>query len=134
MTKTLIIGGGFAGCIAAEMLSKKGHDVTLVERAPFLGGSCKTFWWGGHPYTLGPRHFLTKREDVWEFLDRSCPMHKFPGHEFLTYIERDNRFYHFPIHRDEVELMPDREQIKTELAEVMAQNKAGTARNLEEYW
>lgn len=134
MARVLVIGGGFAGCIAAQILTKKGQDVTVVERAPFLGGSCKTFWWGGHPYTLGPRHFLTKREDVWEFLDRSCPMHKFPGHEFLTYIERDNRFYHFPIHRDEVELMPDREQIKAELAEVMAQNKAGTARNLEEYW
>ena len=36
MKKALVIGGGFAGCIAAQMLSKKGHDVTLVERAPFF--------------------------------------------------------------------------------------------------
>jgi UDP-galactopyranose mutase len=131
MTKTLIIGGGFAGTIAAQMLRKKGHDVTLVERDKVLGGGCRTLWWGGHPYTLGPRHFLTKREDVWAYLDQHCPMDRFPGHEFLTYVERDQQFYHFPIHRDEVDLMPDREQIKSELA---AAKGAADAHNLEEYW
>ena len=129
--RALIIGGGFAGCIAAQMLSAKGHDVTLVERASYLGGSCKTFWWGGHPYTLGPRHFLTKREDVWNYLDRYCPMVRFPGHEFLTYVETDQQFYHFPIHEDEIELMPDREQIRAELARCQGPD---AARNLEEYW
>lgn len=131
MTKALIIGGGITGCIAAQMLSQKGVDVTVVEADSVLGGGCRTFWWGGHPYTLGPRHFLTKREDVWAYLDKYCPMDRFPGHEFLTYIERDQQFYHFPIHRDEVDLMPDREQIKAELAQCKG---ADAARNLEEYW
>jgi UDP-galactopyranose mutase len=131
MAKALIIGGGFAGCIAAQMLSKKGHDVTLVERASYLGGSCKTFTWGGHPYTLGPRHFLTKREDVWAYMDRHCPMDRFPGHEFLTYVERDQQFYHFPIHEADVELMPDREQIRAELS---LRGDVSEAQNLEEYW
>ena len=131
MAKVLVIGGGFAGCIAAEMLSARGHDVTLVERAPFLGGSCRTFTWGGHPYTLGPRHFLTKNEDAWNYLDKFCPMHRFPGHEFLTYVERDKQFCHYPIHEDDVEAMPDRDQIRAELA---ACPGAAGARNLEEYW
>lgn len=131
MAKTLIIGAGFAGCIAAQMLSKRGHDVTVVERAPFLGGSCKTFRWGGHPYTLGPRHFLTKREDVWNYLDGYCPLRRFPGHEFLTYVERDEQFYHYPIHENDVELMPDRDQVKLELSKCVG---AAEAKNLEEYW
>jgi UDP-galactopyranose mutase len=131
MAKALIIGGGFAGCIAAQMLSKNGHDVTLVDNAPFLGGSCKTFTWGGHPYTLGPRHFLTKREDVWAYLDQYCPMERFPGHEFLTYVEQDQQFYHFPIHEADVERMPDREQIEAELAQ---RGDVSAAQNLEEYW
>jgi UDP-galactopyranose mutase len=133
LTKVLIIGGGFAGCISAEMLHAKGYtDITLIERAPVLGGGCRTYTWGGHPYTLGPRHFLTRREEVFEFLNRSCPMRRYDqGHEFLTYIERDQSFYHFPIHRDEVEEMPDAEQIRRELAE--APGPEG-ARNLEEYW
>lgn len=130
MAKALVIGGGFAGCIAAHMLSKK-HDVTLIERMPELGGSCRTYWWGGHPYTLGPRHFLTKREDVWAYMNEHCPMKHYQGHEFLTYIEQDKVFYHFPIHRDEVDLMPDADSIKAEL--IACPGPAGAV-NLEDYW
>lgn len=131
MVKALIIGGGPAGCIATDMLTRKGWDVTLVESHSELGGSCRTFWWGGHPYTLGPRHFLTKREDVWNYLDAACPLRRYEGHEFLTYVERDQAFYHFPIHRDEVELMPDSQKIREELAVCSG---AEGAHNLEEYW
>jgi UDP-galactopyranose mutase len=132
VAKVLIIGGGFAGCIAAQMLSAKGHKITLVERAAELGGSCRTFWYGGHPYTLGPRHFLTRDEKVFEFLNKSCPMRRYDqGHEFLTYVEPDHRFYHFPIHRDEVSEMPDSAKILGELAKVPGPE---SARNLEEYW
>ena len=132
MARALIIGGGFAGCIATEMLVEKGHDVTLIERAPFLGGGCRTLWYGGHPYTLGPRHFLTRNEKTFEFLNRSCPMRRYDeGHEFLTYIARDEAFYHFPIHRDEIDDMPDRDQILSELEVVPGPEGA---LNLEEYW
>lgn len=133
MTKILIIGGGFAGCIAADMLHQKGYnDVTLVEVAPVLGGGCRTLTYGGHPYTLGPRHFLTRREEVFQFLHRSCPMRRYTeGHEFLTYIERDQKFYHFPIHQDEIDDMPDAAQIHKEIAEAPG---AANAKNLEEYW
>jgi UDP-galactopyranose mutase len=132
MAKVLVIGGGFSGCIAAQMLNAKNHDVTLVEKAPFLGGGCRTFYYGGHPYTLGPRHFLTRREDVFEFLHSSCPMRRYDaGHEFLTYVEQDQNFYHFPIHQDEIDLMPDKEQILKELETVPG---AQDAMNLEEYW
>lgn len=132
MSRVLIIGGGFAGCIAADMLVPRGHDVTLVEQAPVLGGGCRTLYYGGHPYTLGPRHFLTRRPEVFDFLNRKCPMRRYDeGHEFLTYVERDQNFYHFPIHRDEVDDMPDREQIKAELAACPGPQGA---MNLEEYW
>ena len=61
MTKILIIGGGFAGCASAEILSKlKGVKITLIEKASFLGAGVRTNFHGGHPYTYGPRHFLTK--------------------------------------------------------------------------
>lgn len=129
MAKVLVIGGGFAGCIAAHMLQH--HDVTLVERANELGGTCITRWWGGHPYTLGPRHFLTKREDVWNYLDAHCPLKRYAGHEFLTYVESDSAFYHFPIHRDEIDVMPDADSIRAELE---ACSGTANAQNLEDYW
>ncbi|MDP3723051.1 MAG: FAD-dependent oxidoreductase [Candidatus Omnitrophota bacterium] len=131
MTRVLIIGGGMAGCCAAHVLSENDWKVTLVETAPFLGGGCKTFLHGGHPYTYGPRHFLTRDERLFEFLNRYVPMRRIPDHEFLTYIERDPGFYHFPIHRDDVDLMPDAQQITQELAGL---DGVEGASNLEEYW
>ena len=131
MAKALVIGGGMGGCCAAHFLSKVGVSVDLVERAPFLGGGVKTFFHGGHPYTVGPRHFLTTKERNFEFLNQYVPMRRIQEHEFLTYIERDASFYNFPIHREDIERMPDRKQILTELEGLEG---AGAARDLEEYW
>ena len=69
MKKALVIGGGFAGCAAAHQLELNGKlDVTLVEANSYLGAGVRTHWYGGHPYTFGPRHFLTEDEIAYEFL------------------------------------------------------------------
>ena len=65
----LIIGGGFGGCSTAHQLEMQGGwDVTLVEKEGFLGAGNKTRWYGGHPYTFGPRHFLTPYENVFNYI------------------------------------------------------------------
>ena len=65
MKKALIIGGGFVGCAAAHVLELQGGwDVTLVEKNSVLGAGVRTQWYGGHPYTFGPRHFLTQNEGL----------------------------------------------------------------------
>ena len=52
-----------AGCASAEMLSEiENLEITLVEQNNFLGAGVRTFNYGGHPYTFGPRHFLTKKK------------------------------------------------------------------------
>lgn len=156
MKTALIIGGGFCGCSSAHLLTQMGGwDITLVEAAPFLGGGNKTRWHGGHPFTYGPRHFLTTWENVYEFLSSYVPMRRCAEHEFLTYIERDHTFYSYPIHRDEIAKMPDSRQIDAELSainiaallqlspgdienldarQVLKLNGAAAAKNLEEYW
>lgn len=132
MKTALIIGGGFAGCAAAHQLTLLGGwSVTVVEAAPFLGAGVRTSWHGGHPYTFGPRHFLTRNEAVYRFLDKYLPLRLCADHQFLTYVERDDQFYNFPIHRDDVSRMPDREQIERELSTATG---AAEAQNLEEYW
>lgn len=132
MTKVLIIGGGMAGCCAAHLLSEKaGWNIELVETAPFLGGGCKTHFYGGHPYTYGPRHFLTRDESLFEFLDRHVPMRRIEEDQFnFSYVESDAAFYYYPFHRDDIERMPDREQI---LGELKTLSGARQARNFEEY-
>ncbi len=132
MKKTaLVIGGGFAGCAAAhQLVLQGGWDVTLVEAAPFLGAGVRTQWYGGHPHTFGPRHFLTEDERLFHFLNQYVPLRPLK-HVFLTYVERDQEFYNFPMHVDDIERMPDRDQIKRELA---AATTGEASANLEDYW
>ena len=132
MKTALVIGGGFAGCASThQLLLMGGWDVTLVEAAPFLGAGVRTSWYGGHPYTFGPRHFLTQNESVYNYLDTYCPLRRCFSHEFWTYVEADSAFYSFPIHRDDIERMPDRDLINAQLA---PGPNVAEARNLEDYW
>jgi UDP-galactopyranose mutase len=156
MKKALIIGGGFSGCASAHQLSLQGGwDVTLVEAAPFLGAGVKTRYLGGHPYTFGPRHFLTPWEHVFHYLNTYCPMRRCAEHQFLTYVETDETFYGYPIHRDDLPTMPEAKAIRDELnainlsalaglssdeigalkpGEVTKLNNASQAKDFEEYW
>ena len=84
---TLIIGGGFAGCAMADQFKTlKDWDVTLVEATNILGAGVRTSWYGGHPYTFGPRHFLTQNENVFSYLNSIIPLRKCAEHEFITYV------------------------------------------------
>ena len=44
MTRTLVVGGGFAGLAAATALADRGHQVTLAERRAFLGGKACSYF------------------------------------------------------------------------------------------
>jgi UDP-galactopyranose mutase len=156
MKSALIIGGGFAGCAAAHQFALMGGwDVTLVETMPYLGAGVRTRYYGGHPYTFGPRHFLTPMEHVFSYVNDFVPMRRCQEHEFLTFIEQDNRFYHYPIHRDDIGHMPEAGRINEELAainfaeiaklsqaerekmggaELRRLNGAKYAKNFEEFW
>ena len=133
MKNALIIGGGFAGCSAAHQLSLKipNIEVTLVEKSSFLGAGNKTRHYGGHPYTFGPRHFLTQDEEVYQYLNALLPIRRCPEHEFITYVEKDSNFYNFPINKDDIPRMPESNAIKEELKQL---NGIKEACNFEEYW
>lgn len=133
MKRALIIGGGFAGCCAAHVLDQIGWHATIIERTAELGAGVRTRWYGGHPYTFGPRHFLTQNPAVWAYMDSLVKLRSCGDHEFWTYVEGDEAFYNFPIHEDDVEMMPEHKQIEAELAArppIDAEHLA----NFEEYW
>jgi UDP-galactopyranose mutase len=138
MKTALIIGGGFGGCATAHQLALAGGwDVTLVEAGPVLGAGVRTQWYGGHPYTFGPRHFLTQNRAVFDYINAIVPIRLCPEHEFLTYVERDNAFYNYPINTMDVDRMPDSAEVWKELNEVKRQREikgAVEASNLEDYW
>jgi len=132
MKKALVIGGGIAGCAAAHQLELLGGwDVTIVEAAAYLGAGVRTHWYGGHPYTFGPRHFLTQNQEVYNYMNAILPLRSCSEHEFKTYVERDDAFYNYPIHEDDIAIMPDLEKIKKERIQLSG---VENSRNLEEYW
>ena len=44
---------------------------------------------------------------------RDCSEHK-----YLTYVEKDDQFYSMPLSYDDIELMPDKQQIYNELDDI----------------
>lgn len=135
MKKVLIIGGGFAGCANAHALSLTGeYEITLVEKSSQLGAGVRTHFWGGHPYTFGPRHFLTKDQKLYDFLNKYVPMRDCSEHKYLTYVEKDDQFYSMPLSYDDIELMPDKQQIYNELDEIKKNPSNQKPENLEDFW
>jgi len=131
----IVIGGGVAGITISHLLSEKGWDVTLLEKNGHLGGGFKTFYYGGHPYTYGPRPLISRNESetgVFEFVNKFTPLRKL-DHNLLTYVEHDGQFYSYPIHEDDIPRMPDADKIYAELEEIenIPQRKP---ENFEEYW
>jgi UDP-galactopyranose mutase len=132
MKRALVIGGGFAGCAATHQIMQiDGWDVTLVEKNAYLGAGVRTFYYGGHPYTFGPRHFLTQNEEVYAYLDKIVPLRNCGDHQFITYVESDNAFYNYPIHLDDIERMPDANLIKMQIKEARGVQEA---KNIEDFW
>ena len=132
MKKVLILGGGPAGCAAAHQIKMLGgYDILIVEKSSVLGGGCKTLTMGGHPYTFGPRHFITDKRYLFDFLNKFVPMRSCAEHEFKTYVENDDDFYSYPITEKDIARMPDVNKIKEEREVVVG---AQNAKNLEEYW
>lgn len=132
--KILIIGGGFAGAAAARLVSEiKNTKVTLAEKSSTLGAGVRTNFYGGHPYTFGPRHFLTHNKKVYDYLNKIVPMRNCGDHQFITYVEQDDQFYNYPLHVNDLEKMPDKKKINKELK---ARNlvKIKNSKNMQEYW
>jgi protoporphyrinogen oxidase len=57
--KAVIVGGGVAGLTATYRLLQAGHDVTLLEAGPDLGGLVRTFDAGGEPLECFYHHIFT---------------------------------------------------------------------------
>lgn len=74
MKKALIIGAGISGCTTAMLLRDKGWSVTIIEKENFIGGGCRTFFYAGHPYTYGPKHFLSLHKEIFDFLNKFVHM------------------------------------------------------------
>lgn len=130
MKKALIIGSGFSGCVPAMLLKEKGWSVTVIEKADFVGGGVRTFLYGEHPFTYGPRHFLSPYPEAYNFLNKYVPLRDLKKINY-TYIESDQTFFTYPPHRDDIGKMAEAEQIQKELDVLPEESHAI---NFETFW
>lgn len=57
MARIVVVGGGIGGMAAAARLSVKGHQITLLEQGPRLGGKLHTHRREGFAFDTGPSLF-----------------------------------------------------------------------------
>ena len=130
--KICIIGGGFAGCSSAEILSHiKGVKIKIFERSNILGAGVRTHFYGGHPYTFGPRHFLTTKVETYNYLKKFLKLRNCNYHQFKSYVASDNQFYNYPLNTKDLNKMPDKKKIYNKIKNTP---KKHNAKNLEEFW
>ena len=93
---TLVIGGGPAGLTAAYLLSKGGHQVTVLEADEIVGGLSRTAQYRGFRFDIGGHRFFTKIEPVAELWEEIL------GPEFITVprlsrIHYSGRYFDYPL-------------------------------------
>lgn len=64
----IVAGGGFRGIVGAHMLATAGHDVTLIERAPTLGGVLASVPWKGFHLDKGCHLFANTHDRATEIV------------------------------------------------------------------
>jgi len=150
MKSALVIGGGITGCTAAFELSRDSSwTVDLIERNGYLGAGNKTQFYKGHPFTFGPRHFLTKEQWVYDYLNRYVPLRSCADHQFLTLGRYKQEFVNYPLNYRDIDRFDDTEVIHNELSDIFLNseipagtsyfdfykfNLASDAKNFEEFW
>ncbi len=69
MSRVVVVGGGIGGLAAAALIGRAGHEVTLLEAKPWVGGKSRRIELGGRRMDTGPS--LLTFPGVWEeFLRR----------------------------------------------------------------
>lgn len=128
--KAIILGGGFSGCTVGYLLQSRGWDCTIVEKETYLGGGCRTFFHGGHPYMNGPRVYYGYSDKIYEWINKFIELQPL-DFELNSYVESEQKFFSYPIHEDDIPRMSKEGQIRQELAN---RDLESVHHNFEDYW
>ena len=97
----IILGGGIAGLTAADRLSREGIEVTLLERAPFLGGLARRVSFDGNHVDLGPHVIRAKHDAILNYY-RELIGSDLEERSFVTKIFFQDALLSYPINPFEI--------------------------------
>lgn len=69
----LMVGAGLSGAVIGRTLAENGHQVTVMDGRPHIGGNCYTerdAETGVLVHTYGPHIFHTDDAEVWDYVNR----------------------------------------------------------------
>src|SRR5436309_621773 len=88
MPEVIVIGGGLAGLAAAAALASAGHQVTLLESRPFLGGRATSYEVGDFETIDNCQHILLRCcVNLLDFYRRLGVEHDIAFHKQFLFIE-----------------------------------------------
>lgn len=96
VSRTVVIGAGPAGLVAAYELTKKGQQTVVLEQADKVGGISRTETYKGYRFDIGGHRFFTKVGEV------QALWQEILGDDFiqvprLSRIYYRNRFFDYPL-------------------------------------
>ncbi len=95
--ETVVIGAGPAGLTAGYLLSKAGHDVTVLEQDPvYVGGISRTVEHKGFLFDIGGHRFFSKSREVVDLWREILP-DDFIERPRLSRIFYGGRYYSYPL-------------------------------------
>lgn len=92
-----IIGAGPAGLTAGYLLSKKGYNVTIIEKDPvYVGGISRTVEVDGFRFDIGGHRFFSKSQQVVDLWNEILP-DDFIERPRMSRIYYEGKFYSYPL-------------------------------------
>ncbi len=118
--RTVVIGGGIAGCVASLRLARAGRDVVLLERSPNLGGLVVSFEVAGTPLECFYHHVFPNERDMLRLISSLGLGPRFEWRPSTVGVLRQDRIWPFTSAFDllRFEPLPLIDRIKTGLGSV----------------
>ena len=74
----LIVGAGLFGATLADMLTKQGKKVLVIDKNDYVGGMCHTYKQHGITvHEFGAHIFRTDSKDIWDYVNSITPFKPF---------------------------------------------------------
>ena len=118
--RTVVIGGGIAGCVAALRLARAGRHVVLLERSENLGGLVVSFDVGGTPLECFYHHVFPSERDMLRLVNEMGLGPRFEWRPSTVGVLRQDRIWPFTSALDlmRFEPLPLIDRVKTGLGSV----------------